>query len=530
MSEELIGLLDLPLAWRRVCDDWNSERLFVRPSHERALVEEDLETWLSDLLEDLRTDRYTPSSLYIVNAPKGAGLTRPGGCLLLRDQVVYAACLGACLERIHTALTWTDEPVDFSYPLSEDPQAVDWIKPSFLSWRAYATKSLAAINSGALYVILADVAGYYECLDIARLMSDLRYIGVPDPIISQLSQCLNRWSMTTISGRGVPQGFSSSDILGRFYLMPVDRHLYDRDFTHLRYVDDFRVFCSSLNEAKRVLVELGTVLRKRGLILQTAKSQIHLAATARPRIEGIQPIVMGIQRNFLNEAAAALGTDVYIGVAEADRLLAENVADAPIEIIRQAYTSYFLEATDVRFEKTLFRFLLNRMGKHKEDFAFDSVLEYLSRQPEETRTILRYLERIGAVERAEERMVQYLNSEEAVYPYQIYEIVAWRNRLGVQPMADLLSYVRQLLFDRRIPPYLRCACRAFIAQFGSGIDLERLEDSYSEIGDDLEKAEVVCGVRRMEEGRRNAFLARVANDGYYTARAVKAVRSNKIRL
>ena len=84
---------------------------------------------------------------------------------------------------------------------------------------------------------------------------------------------LNRWAQPR--AKGIPQGFSASDILAKIYLNPIDRALRNGGFTHLRYVDDIRIFCKSRLEAKRGLLLLNDLMRKRGLNLQSAKIAKH---------------------------------------------------------------------------------------------------------------------------------------------------------------------------------------------------------------------------------------------------------------
>jgi hypothetical protein len=96
---------------------------------------------------------------------------------------------------------------------------------------------------------MADISSFYENIDISLLVSDLRDTGAPPAAIDQLSVCLNRWSQ--VPGRGIPQGQSSSDILGKLYLNNIDQVLKSMGYSHLRYVDDIRVFCGSEVEAKK---------------------------------------------------------------------------------------------------------------------------------------------------------------------------------------------------------------------------------------------------------------------------------------
>ena len=79
-------------------------------------------------------------------------------------------------------------------------------------------------------------------------------MGVDRHVVALLSTCLNRWSSG--NGRGIPQGISASDILGKVYLNSIDLALRELGFVHLRYVDDIRIFCQNEVEAKIALLKL----------------------------------------------------------------------------------------------------------------------------------------------------------------------------------------------------------------------------------------------------------------------------------
>src|SRR2546427_11485860 len=99
---------------------------------------------------------------------------------------------------------------------------------------------------------MTDISGFYDAIDIATLLSDLRQMGAPEPLVEQLSSCLNRWADPLKTG--IPQGQSASDVLAKVYLNSVDRNLQSMGHDHFRYADDFRVFCGVNVQAKKALL------------------------------------------------------------------------------------------------------------------------------------------------------------------------------------------------------------------------------------------------------------------------------------
>jgi len=292
------------------------------------------------ILDKLRVElpTYVPDDLYLCNAPKGKGAVRPGGILSLRDQTIYAALVGSLSEKIRLALDWQGEYVDFSYPISPQPNDPDWFENYFRLWRRFAEDSVHKIQDSASHVVLADITAYYENIDIGLLLSDLRAIGAEPAILEMLSKCLNKWSLAAVPGRSLPQGFSPSNILARFYLNQVDRALRERGVHHLRYVDDIRLFCRSEAEAKRHFVELILQLRRRGLAVQSAKSEIVSADEAIQRIEGLLPALQNILHQFVHSVAELFGVteEPYFTLSDAEQRLNSNANNAPIGLIREA--------------------------------------------------------------------------------------------------------------------------------------------------------------------------------------------------
>jgi len=526
MSDALANLLDLNLGWTRARHD-QPERVFVRHPFEINLVEVDVEGWLRHLDEDIRGDHYNPSPMVVCEVPKGKGAVRPAGDLNINDRIVYAACVGACFPFVHEHLSIEGVAVDFSYRLADNPDEANWLKPQFGGWTDFRNSSLATLADGMSYVVIADISAYYENIDLATLASDLRQIGCPEVAIAELGRCLNRWAQ--VPGRGIPQGHSPSDILGKLYLRSVDCNLREMGYLHYRYVDDYRVFCKDLVEAKRALVDLTRLLRKRGLNFQAAKSEIHRGDKAKSIIEGVTTTIDTVRHKFISRMAVFFGEDYNaMSMGDFEMMLAahgDDPNDAPIEVIQETYKTYFIDSDDSNFDKSLFRFLLGRLGRQADKFAVEHCKTLFEKHPEENLTILKYFEAADSLEDVEDTLVLFLNSADAVYPYQIYQILEWLNRVSDHPSDDLIGFARRATFEPASLSYVRAVAREFIALHGTAADLERLEHSYADAQGSLEQSEVICSLRRMELNRRNAFLRRAEGDGELNLRAARLTRA-----
>jgi hypothetical protein len=521
MSEHLAETLDLMAGWQRVRKDIQIQREFVRHPYEISLVELDLDGWLLELRRKVRPG-FHPFAAPIADVPKGYGAVRPGALLKLDDRVIYAACIGTVFPAIFSALEWSQGVVDFSYQLTSNPNNADWFRSSFTCWNAFREKTLQKIRNGASTIVVTDITAYYENIDIGILVSDLRQIGIDREIVNLLSVCLNRWAIC--NGRGIPQGMSASDVLGKVYLNNVDSVLRESGFDHLRYVDDVRIFCRNDTEAKKALLLLTQLLRRRGLNLQSAKTEVLQSQDAKERFETVIPTIKRVKDEFIRKLIEDTGyTGAYLTLAEADELASENPDEASADILRNAFDQHF-GIVGAKFNNTLFRFIVNRLGKQKDRHCFNYCLSALVDHPEETSYILDYFSRISRPEETLDNLYRFLTSGHAVYDYQTYLIFEWLNKIPCPLDQRILSEARRIAFDNSKPAYLRAVCRQQLGRNASAHDLERIETCYATSTEPLERAQILCDLKEMEVGRRNGFLIRSGADHPLCGRAVRLVR------
>ena len=354
-----VSIADLRLALGRVRRDHIDQRVFVNNPIERALVQLCEAEWLASLRKALADGSYTAIPSTICDVPKGRGGVRPGTILSLADQVVYTACIGKCVRPLLPMLRYGKKSKDCAYQLA-DIKGVKWLKLRFGCWEDFRSRSLNALDTGANAVVSTDITAFYDNIALNVLASDLRDAAVPEALVKLISECLNRWSM--IKGRGIPQGLSASDFLAKVYLARVDQALADLGYSHLRYVDDIRIFCSDRGEAKRAL-----------------------------------------------------------------------------------------------FDRSILRWWA---GGHQA------------------------------------------------------------------PSTNVVAYARKAYRATDSPSYLRSAARLLLARYGSAADLDHLENSYSSSSSDVERAEILCAIYRMEKTHRNAFLKEAEKDGLLAAQAVKFVKQD----
>jgi hypothetical protein len=521
------GVLDLDLAWRRVRKDLEARRVFARHPFHDTLLQAELDSWLQDLTGQIQRGEYQPRPCAIVPMPKPGGLTRPGGDLNLADQVVFAALVQQLRPLIAGAIGDPTASPDYAYHLRANSTHDEWFEPHFQRWLAFARDSVVEIDSGAEFVVVADISGYYEAIDLWTLRSDLNGLGVQSEVLRLLMECLNRWAR--VQSRGLPQGFSPADILAKLYLNSVDLSLRAACFRHRRWVDDFRIFCHDEAEARRALVLLAEVLGSRGLVLQTAKSKVLSGVAARVKFDEVRHLLSPIQAQLAAEVATGdAGQSSVLPIWEVDQVLSEGDAEEAVDVVREAYTRHFVADHRPPFNKSLFHFLLLRLAAAHDVTHLAHIIMQLRDHVEELDAIAKYCRAVGHAMAFEDEFLRLSNAELLPYPYATYQFLRWRVR-GDEPLSLVLrTALLELALQPGVPWFVRASARALLGKHGDGADLARLEAAYPTAQSDVEKAELLCAVHRMEVGRRNSLYGRAAGDGDLCSRAVRMSRGGTV--
>jgi hypothetical protein len=247
MEPSKIARLNFPLALQRMKLDRPDRAFFTHPRL-FEWVELDTEGWFAAVRMRLEQG-YAPHSSLTCSVPKPGWLVRPVTVLDEQDELVMNALIGNFYAKAFDLLGPFQGDPDVAYQLQRDENEKEWLHTGFRVWTEWRNKSLHKL-AGSQFVVLADIAGFYENIDLQRLRNDLSALSVEPVLLDLLMSLLNRWAQPR--GKGIPQGYSAGDILAKIYLNPIDRALRNQSFTHLRYVDDIRIFCKTRLEAKSV--------------------------------------------------------------------------------------------------------------------------------------------------------------------------------------------------------------------------------------------------------------------------------------
>lgn len=512
---------ELRVAWLRTKADHDSRRFTDHP-HLLSWVDLATDDWLAELRAELLSG-YAPRPSQICWSPKPDSLLRPGALLEITDEVVYNLLVGRFLPGLHACLPEFQGDPDVAYPLATKPGETRWIESGFKVWDQWRKRSLGKLGD-ASYMLVADITGFYDNVDIRTLASDLKGIGATEADVTLLAVCIQTWAHPR--GKGIPQGYSASDLLAKLYLHGVDRSLRNEGFVHLRYVDDFRLFLGSQRDGRRAVARLTELLHRRGLSAQSAKTKILTKIEALAFVDGITPTIRDISGKLMEEIVEALGIDDdYLPLWEISEIL-ESREGPPPEVLERAFQEYFSAAGDIKFDKSLFHYLLNQLGKVGSTIAVEFCLNALRARPEETSFILRYFSRCEKAAGQLGTVTQYMGSNDAIYDYQLYQVVRWFFQERIRS-DHVLALCRVWAHDQNRPVWLRSYCMAYIGRYGDRSDLEDLEAMYSRLGTPLERADAIAALRDMELTRRNAFYRYAEAEGGLVGRAVAAAKRSR---
>lgn len=208
----------------------------------------------------LQDRSYVVERADFVPVRKSGLLTRPAAVLRLQDRVVYESLVARMRPRIQRRLPPSDVVIW--------PRA-DGTKPD---WKQLETGPL---TTGAPFIVLADVAGFYESIDHTRLRRALADAGIEVVLIDTVLELLKQLMG---DDRGIPQGLGTSDSLATLFLAAADFQMLAAGLTFARHGDDYRILASTESEAVRAAHLFEQALRDDALLANARKLRIVSAS------------------------------------------------------------------------------------------------------------------------------------------------------------------------------------------------------------------------------------------------------------
>jgi len=367
---------------------------------------------------NVREGTYDPSPASLVYVPKTRFATRPAALLTLADRVIFEALVEPMRSKIEAFLVAGDV-VFWPRGVATDKR-----------WDEFETAPLA---SGGGHVVVADVAGFYESIDYAQLRRVLVSAGVSIANAEALEEFLRS---VMKSGKGLPQGVSTSDPLATVYLASADAAVRRTGADYWRHGDDIRMTAATMAEARRLINVLEAALRQSGLLLNAAKLRVmrygtyadHHADLARARnnfrlrlLEAREEAIRKSEEpEILEELMNAAGIDEdmqwgfwyhhNVDIDEVLEALNQHIAPSILEVQREMFRDAMRRrpgsADGLSHELWHARvaYCLRRFAAARSTAALSHAGDLLVRYPEKTQFVANYL--LSLVDEEPDRVTQ----------------------------------------------------------------------------------------------------------------------------
>jgi RNA-directed DNA polymerase len=220
-----------------------------------------------ELADALKARKFTPQAIRRVHIPKpGTNETRPLGIPTVGNRVVQAAVVNV-IEPI-----FERDFAEHSYGFRPGRGCKDALR-----------RVDHVLQQGGVYVVDADLKGYFDSIPHDRLMARLKEKIADGPVLSLIESFLKADILDEASQwtpeAGAPQGAVLSPLLSNIYLDPLDRLVAEQGFEMVRYADDFVILCRTAEDASRALETVRQWVADNGLTLHPTKTRIVDART-----------------------------------------------------------------------------------------------------------------------------------------------------------------------------------------------------------------------------------------------------------
>jgi hypothetical protein len=215
---------------------------------------------------------------YKIRADRRIFVVKPGGGFRAAvqldplDHLIYTTAVYEAAEYIEKARVPADKRIACSYRIKLGSDGTFFQEGS--GWKDFHEHSRSLVSSGEYsHVLVADIADFFNQLGQHRIQNALELSAVPLLRSQNIERFLNQ--LTSKQSQGLPVGPLGSNILSEASLIDVDNFLLRQGSPHVRYVDDFRIFCRSRKQAVELRHALTEYLFEvHRLSLETSKSAI----------------------------------------------------------------------------------------------------------------------------------------------------------------------------------------------------------------------------------------------------------------
>jgi hypothetical protein len=186
----------------------------------------------------------------------------------------YLALVVKLGTAIESARIPSSEKTVFSYRFITPSEDKGEIFDKDVNWQAYL-RTCAEEAENFPYVIVCDISEFYSRIYHHRIENALKWLKESPEVVRNLMDLLQVFSGSV--SYGLPVGGPASRLLAELALNSTDKLLRSDGVRFCRFVDDYRIFCTTKEEAYQRLIFLSEKLFNEGLSLQKSKTRILTA-------------------------------------------------------------------------------------------------------------------------------------------------------------------------------------------------------------------------------------------------------------
>lgn len=521
--EKLGDELNLPRAWRRVRRNSRGDPIPV--TIEYGAFNTSAESNLSSLKAEIGRE-LLPQPLKTVNLVKPNLTLRPCAIPEIPERIYYQALVDLIAEQVDDKLLGHQSSVVFGFGLNVGESDDMFTDQSTFSH--FYQRVRDEIQGGGKFMLVTDLASYYETIDHSTLRSILMGLGAHEAAVNELMRILGMWSSNT--GRGLPQSLWASDYLGaRVFLDRVDKAMLRNNYTYFRYSDDIRILGRSEIELRRALRDLAIELRRSQLIIQGAKTRIYSPADAEEEASRLR----NRAQKFLDSGLAwTLEIPLY-GYPAGTEEEEEEITDEQILSSGPVLLGLLTQQCGSNDpDSVIIRRCLHGLQKLRSVQGVEAALGLLERIPSLTQDIVRYLKVVdvdfGEVKR---RLMELLGSDFNIYGWQEMWLLDYLYRAAVKAGLDSpfdetdLRAVSEIAFDRNRHWAGRVSAINILGRYGDDPLRIRVRDLYNDESQPDIRHSVIRSSMWLPRVDRNRFLSACFGQDLRTDRIISYLRS-----
>lgn len=435
---------------------------------------------------------YGVRPLLTIDVPKPNFTIRPMARPEIEDWITYQAMIDYLSPKISKKISKRSYSI-LRFKSSES---------SIDGWKQWDEKSRALYESGNKYVVVADISGYFENIDLKKLKEKLiNYFENTDresqEIINFLyNKLLTKWSTGRVENFGLPQGPRASIFLGDVYLDTVDREM-ESFKGYLRYMDDVRIFCKSEFEAKKALLQIIRSLRNYKLNINAKKTKILLPSDGvrslfdkeKPTLDSIQSAIDS-KNEYRIKALIPVMENLFMGGFDSN--------------------NYF-DQRHLRF--CLFRYNIFKSSgiSFNEKLIVDKIINNFVDNPQDAKLFCDFLVLFPNDNKIHEFLIKFIFSRDNIYEWQELHVLKCLLQFNLRPNKNIVNKFYRKFKNKNLHWSVRSLYCLLVGRYGTQQDRELLSDQFNSAENIEIKKAILLSTQKLGVASRNNFYSRVAN-------------------